>query len=68
MAKSNLRRLYPRKSVTLVCFEGRLYGRDESELHTDVRAHVTKMPSDGGRARVSVVQGPVTETWRSYKA
>jgi len=68
MAKSNLRRLYPRKSVTLVCFEGRLYGCDSSELDVSRGAKVSKVPSDGGRARVTVAQDTSTETWRTYKA
>lgn len=72
MAKSNLRRIYPRKSVTLVCFEGRLYGNDDSMFDTAVKARVAKMKSDGGKARVTVTQkvGTAwhTETWRTYTA
>jgi len=65
------RRIYSRNDVTHVCFEGRTFGpTGESTLSLDVPVTITKLESDGGRARVEVVQkrkgqATLTEVWRS---
>lgn len=65
------RRIYTRNDVVHVCFAGKYFGpTGESELSLDHPVTLEPMESDGGRARVQVVQKrkgqpTVTETWRS---
>jgi hypothetical protein len=68
---SSPRNVYTRNDVTHVCFDGRTFGpTDESGISLDLPVTCEKLESDGGRARISVVQKrphakTITETWRS---
>lgn len=61
------RKIYSRKDRVIVCYEGRLYASapGKSKLDADKLAKCEKMKSDGGKARISVVQGDITETLRA---
>ena len=66
------RRVYVRKGVIHVCFNGRYFGLpvDKSEFSVAHPITAEHLPSDGGRARIKVVQkrkgkSTLTETWRS---
>lgn len=67
------RRVYRRNDVLHVLFEGKQYGpkdSDESEIETVRPVVCTLLPSNGGRARITVTQKcqgrkPVSETWTS---
>lgn len=65
------RRIYTRNDVVHVCFSGKYFGPSgETELSLDHPVTLELLESDGGRARVQVVQkrkgqSTRTETWRS---
>lgn len=65
------RRIYTRNSVVHVCFNGKYFGlTGETGLSLDHPVTLEPMPSDGGRARVQVVQKrkghpTLVEVWRS---
>lgn len=68
------RRVYCRKNVLHVCYNGRFYGSnaDKSELTVDHPITVSPLPSDGGKARVQVTQKrkgkpTLVETWRTVQ-
>ena len=69
------RRVYNRKDVTIVLFAGRMYSAKvkASKVVPAIPVVCTKLPSDGGRARIEVTQKlseelTVVEVWRTLKA
>lgn len=66
------RRLYVRKSVTHICYAGKIFGSKTSVIDPKLEVTVEPLPSDGGNARIKVTQRKphakvITETWRTYK-
>lgn len=64
------RRVYARKGITHVCFDGKLYGAKRTAIDTDHAVRCEVLESDGGRARIQVLQNvpggsPIVEVWRS---
>lgn len=71
ITKDSPRKLYTRKGLPVVCFDGK-YFSPTGESAVDVERTVTCEPlkSDGKRARVEVTQkvkgkASIVETWRS---
>lgn len=69
------RRVYTRKDATIVLFAGRMYSAKSTATKVVSVLPVTcnKLPSDGGRARIEVIQQvsdelTVREVWRTLKA
>lgn len=69
------RRVYARKDAAIVLFAGRMYSAKSSTTKVTVESPVicTKLPSDGGRARIEVTQvaadgeTKTVEVWRTLK-
>lgn len=66
------RRLYVRKSVTHICFGGKIFGSRTSKIDPKLEVTVEPLPSDGGNARITVTQRKphakaVSETWRTCR-
>jgi len=64
------RRLYVRKSVTHVVFDGKIFGTKTSKIDSKYEVTCEHLPSDGGNARIQVTQRKphakkVVETWRT---
>lgn len=65
------RRLYTRRGIVHVCLEGKYFGPNgDTAISLDQPVVVTKVASDGGRARVEVTQkrpgrSTLKETWRT---
>lgn len=61
-------RVYTRFSQNVVCFRGLIFGLQQTRSSVGVgQAHVEPAPRSHGKARVTVMQGGIKETWVEKK-
>jgi hypothetical protein len=64
------RKIYIRRSVAHVVFDGKIYGTTKTLIALHRTVTVEKIASDGGKARIQVTQKvphkkAIVETWRT---